>query len=414
MVISSIDLMNGKSVQLKQGKEKILERDNPFELAADFNRYGEIAVIDLDAAMGKGNNDEVIKKIIKKNDCRVGGGIKTIERAKELILYGAKKIIIGSIAFENDQINHPFLNELASKVDKTKIIIAIDALNGGIVTNAWLHKTELNIFDVISELDKYCSEYLFTCVEREGTLQGIDMDLVKKLKLATPNKVTVAGGIYSTSEIRRIAKLDYDVQLGMALYTGKISLTEAFIESLNWKEDLLPVITQNYSGEVLMQAYCDRDSIKKTFETGKMWYYSRSREKLWMKGESSGNEQKFLKFRADCDRDSLLATIIQKGPACHLNVHTCFGDRKFSWYELLDVINDRLQNPKPGSYTITLTDDLLAKKIMEEAQELIEAKEKDHIIWEAADVLYFLTVLLAKNGIEVDDILFELSRRRKI
>lgn len=413
MVISSIDLMNGKSVQLKQGKEKVLEKENPIELAKEFDKYGEIAVIDLDSAFGNGDNMETIKELLKCGECRVGGGIRDAKKAKELIAHGARKIIIGTSAFENDQVNHKFLLEILSAIGKQKVIIAIDSIAGEIVTKGWKHNTGLNLLETLPKLENYCSEYLFTCVEREGMMQGIDMEIITKIRDLTNNKVTVAGGVSSLEEIKKISVLGYDIQLGMALYTGKINLADAFIESLNWKADLLPTIAQNYSGEVLMVGYSNKESIKKAFETGKMCYFSRSRNKLWTKGETSQNFQNLLRMRADCDHDAILATVKQENFACHTGSFTCFGDRKFSFYELYEVLQERIQNPSPKSYTASLTDEMLAEKILEEAQEVVEAKERDHIIWEAADVMYFLTVLLAKKDIQIDEVLAELSRRRK-
>lgn len=413
MIIPSIDLMNGKAVQLKQGKEKMLERDDPIDLAKEFTRYNEIAVIDLDAAMGKGSNDEIIRKICGFADCRVGGGIKDVDRAKELISWGASKIIIGSKAFENDRINHEYLKSLNSAIDKQQIIIAIDAFEGEIVTQAWKHRTGLKLFDVLKELQAYASEFLFTCVEKEGGLEGTDLETIQKLRQATSLQLTVAGGVTSLEEIRKLADIGVDVQLGMAIYTGKIRLEEAFIASLNWKSELIPTITCNEARQVLMLAYSNMESLKKSFETGRMWYFSRSRNRLWMKGETSGNVQELLKIRDDCDSDALLATVRQKGVACHLGSYSCFGDKKFSLQELYDVIKDRFANPTPGSYTATLTDKKVREKLLEEAEEVVIAKTRDEIIWEAADVLYFLTTLLVKSGVEIGDVLNELRRRRR-
>ncbi len=413
MVISSIDLMNGKAVQLRQGKEKILENDHPAQLAREFDIYGETAVIDLDAAMGRGNNHETIKQILKIADCRVGGGIRNVGRAKELISLGARKIIIGSKAFENDLVNHHFLQDLVSKIGREHVIIAIDAYYGEIVTKGWQHKTGLDLLTTVNEIEKYASEFLFTCVEREGTLKGIDMEMVKALACATKNKITAAGGVNTLTEIKALAKIGMDVQLGMALYTGKINLSEAFVESLNWKNDLIPTITLNDTGQVLMLAYSNKASLKRAFDTNQMWYFSRSRQKLWMKGETSSNTQKLLRIRADCDRDTLLAVVKQKGVACHTGSYSCFGERKFSLNELYMIVKDRIENPYPDSYTAKLNDSLLREKILEEAQEVVEAGTKDEIIWETADLLYFLVVLLAKKDIKIDDVLFELRRRRR-
>ncbi len=413
MVIASIDLMNGKAVQLRQGKEKILERDDPLALAKEFNKYGEIAVIDLDAAMNTGENRKIIAEILKIAECRVGGGIRSVENAKEMISLGATKIIIGSKAFENDIVNHDFLSKLALAIDRNKIIIAVDALNGEIVTEGWKHRTGLVLFDIVNQIEKYASEFLFTVVDREGTLSGTDIKAVKRLKSLTNNKITVAGGISSIDEIKEIAELGEDVQIGMSLYTGKIDLKEAFIESINWRDELIPTITQDYTGQVLTLAYSNRDSLKKSFETGKMWYFSRSRNKLWMKGESSKNFQEVLKLRADCDRDALLATVKQKGVACHTGSYSCFGDKKFSFYTLYEVVKDRIENPVPESYTARLTDSLLKRKIMEEAREVVNAKDKNEIVWEVADLLYFIVVILAKNGVDMDSIFYELKRRHE-
>lgn len=414
MIIASIDLMNGKAVQLKQGKEKMLEDNNPLKLAEEFNRYGKTAVIDLDAAMEKGDNLDIIKKIFKKAECRVGGGLRSIDAAKEMISLGARKVIIGSKAFENDKINIKFLKALKKEIGKEKIIIAIDALNEEIVTKGWKHPTGISLYKAAETLQGFASEYLFTCVEREGTLTGINLEIVKKLLQRTKNKVTVAGGVSKISEVKKLAQMGCDVQLGMALYTKKISLQEGFIESLDWeKSELIPTITQDEANQVLMLAYSNKESLKKAFETGNMCYFSRSRKKLWMKGETSKNTQKLLKIRTDCDQDTLLATVKQKGVACHLDTYSCFGDKEFDLEELYGVVKSRIDKPVKGSYTATLNAKKLKKKLIEEIGEITGAKDTEEIIWEAADVLYFLTVLLAKNNIQINEVIEELRRRRR-
>ena len=415
MVIASIDLMNGKAVQLKQGTEKVLEVDNPIDLAKKFDRYGEVAVIDLDAAFGNSDNREIIRQILKHAECRVGGGIRTVAQAKEWISLGARKVIIGSKAFENDEVNHQFLQELADAISPQCLIIAIDAREGEIVTQGWKHRTGLNVLETLPQLSRYCGEFLFTCVEREGMMQGSDIELIRKVLEKTEHRVTVAGGVSTLEEVELLATLGTDQQLGMALYTGKIKLAEAFIASLNWqKMSLIPTIVQDRAGQVLMLAYSNRKSLSRTFATGKMHYFSRSRQQLWQKGETSGHYQQLLRMRSDCDRDTLLAVVDQTEVACHLGSYSCFGDRQFSWQELYAVISDRFENSPPGSYTAKLkTGDLLAEKILEEAQEVVEAEEREHIVWEAADLLFFLTAKLARHGIGIDEVLHELRRRRK-
>ncbi len=414
MVVASIDIMQGKVVQLKQGQEKVLEREDAVALAQQFDQYGDVAVIDLDAALGKGENIALLKSLLKHADCRVGGGIRSVEKAKELVSLGAVKVIIGSQAFERNQINHPFLQELVNQIGQPRIIIAVDALHGEVVTRGWKHQTNIPLLQAVKELEPYASEFLFTCVEREGMMQGADLELVRQLLQTTQRKITAAGGVASLAEVQQLAELGVDVQLGMALYTGKINLTDAFIASLNWeKGDLIPTVAQDAYGQVLMLGYSNQDSLRKTFESGKMTYFSRSRQKLWTKGETSGHTQEFVKIRTDCDRDALLATVKQHTAACHTGLYSCFGDQRFSLHQLYDVLAQRIQSQDPKSYTAQLTPELLREKILEEAQEVVEAKTTDEIIWEAADVFYFVTVLLAKHQISVDDVLAELARRRK-
>jgi phosphoribosyl-AMP cyclohydrolase / phosphoribosyl-ATP pyrophosphohydrolase len=219
MIIPSIDLIGGKAVQLRQGKEKVLERDDVFALVEEFNKYGEIAVIDLDAALEKGNNTDLIKQICKSAKCRVGGGIRTIEKANELLESGAKKIIIGTKATP----------EFLQQLPREKVIVAIDAKGKNIVNNGWRNKTKKIPKLTIKELEKYCSEFLFTNVDKEGLMQGFDFEKAKQLIGITTNKLTFAGGITTIDEIRQLEKLKVNSQIGMALYTGKIKLKDAVL-----------------------------------------------------------------------------------------------------------------------------------------------------------------------------------------
>ncbi len=216
MIIPSIDLMDGKAVQLRQGKEKVLERKNVLELAKEFSKYGEIAVIDLDAALGKGDNLELIKKLCKIADCRVGGGIRTVEKAREILGFGANKIIIGTKA------SPEFLRQLP----KEKLIVAVDTKDGYVVNKGWVNKTKKTPEESIKELESYCSEFLFTNVDKEGLMQGFDFDKAMKLKKLTKNRITAAGGITTNEDIIKLESLGFNSQVGMALYIGKIDLEE--------------------------------------------------------------------------------------------------------------------------------------------------------------------------------------------
>ncbi len=413
MVIASIDLMQQKAVQLRQGKDKVLERDNPFELAREFDRYGEIAVIDLDAALRQGSNRELITRLLPLGSFRVGGGIRAPEDVVHYLSHGAKKIILGSSVFTDDRIQLDFLESILKVAKREELIVAIDAWGDEIVTQGWKHHTGLNLFETARVLSPYVGEFLFTCVEQEGTMQGIPLDRVKQLREVVPNLITAAGGVHTLAEIEQLALIGCDVQLGMALYTGAIRLSEAFIAGLDWSRELIPTVTQDESGRILTLAYSNCDSLRNMLESGQVWFYSRSRQKLWQKGESSGHTQNVVRLRADCDRDTLLVTVKPHGPACHTNQYSCFDYPTLSWKDLYEVILNRIQNAQPGSYTARLNDTLLREKIMEEADELCEAKNHDEIVWESADLLYFVTVLMARSGVSIDEIWHELARRRR-
>jgi len=425
MIIPSIDLMDRKAVQLVQGREKKLEVENVLELAKEFSKYGEIAVIDLDAALSnldnqgnKTDNLELIKQICKIADCRVGGGIRTLEKARELLRAGAKKIIIGTKA------DIKFLKQLP----RDRVIVAIDTKDGFVVNKGWKNKTKKTPLQVIKELEKYCSEFLFTNVNREGLMQGVDIDIIIKITNATKSKITVAGGITTLEEIEKIESLNTNSQLGMALYTGKIKLDEAFISLLDFEKNkiiadknnkinvgLIPTIIQDENDQVLMLAYSSKESLLNTFKTNKAIYYSRRRKKLWQKGETSGNYQELITARYDCDRDTLLFTVKQKNVACHTNTYSCFGDKEFAFEDLYGIIQDRIKNPKKGSYTSKIARDetQIKKKIREEALEVVNYKDRANLVWEIADLSYFVLMLMAKNNISIDEIKNELFARRK-
>jgi len=439
MVISSIDLKGGRVVQLKNGVEPVLERSDADKLADDFAFYGETAVIDLDAALGntetegklKGHspNSELLASLLRKGNVRAGGGIRTVKRVKELISLGAEKVIIGSAAFARDAaasadgiLNTAFLEELVKAVGKQRIIIAVDARDNVITVNGWTKSTGVSLIDGARAAEKYANELLFTCVQNEGCMSGADMESVRSLRSAVDCRLTAAGGVRSLEEIASLERMNTDVQLGMALYTGAVQLQDAFIACLNWEKaekygaGLIPVIAQSPSGEVLMTGFANREAFEKTFTAKKLTFWSRERGVLWTKGETSGNTLSVVKMRADCDRDTVLAVVEPAGPVCHTGSWNCFSSEaiaKSDFERLERIVAERFANPRPGSYTATLNDERVREKIREESGELIEAAGKEEVIWEAADLLYFVSVLLHREKVSWQDVYDELDRRHK-
>lgn len=411
MLVPSIDIMGGKVVQLKQGKELVLtcERD-PVELARELNRYGELAVIDLDAAMGKGSNLDLIRSICQVADVRAGGGIRDKETAVALLKAGAKRLIIGTKATP----------EFLQQLPKDKVMVALDHKNDVVVDQGWVNSTGETVWERAERLAPYCSGFLATFVEKEGCLEGIDLDAVKKLKEKLSGQLTVAGGIKNSDEVKEISSLGIDVQVGMALYTGKLDPAETVVQSLKYNSaGLIPTVVQDVSGQVLMLAYSSKESLLKALTEGKGVYYSRSRKALWQKGETSGNSQELVSCRVDCDRDSLLFTVKQTNAACHNETYSCFGtassDRKFGINALFEILQSRKDDPKPNSYTATLFADrkVLLEKIMEEANEVVTFRDKENLRWEIADVIYFLSVLAVDEGIRWSEIEAELAGRKR-
>lgn len=430
MVISSIDLKDGHVVQLKNGKDLVLQRDDSDALIDEFNKYGEVAIIDLDAALRntdeKGNtkNTELLKSLLRRGNVRVGGGIRDVKKARQLISLGAEKVIIGSAAWNASRkdgepiLNTAFLDELVKAIGRQRIIISVDAINGKIAVKGWTETANISLIEGAREAEKYASELLFTCVEKEGCMQGTDMGMVKELRNAVKCRVVAAGGVNSLEQVVELERMGCDVQLGMALYTGVVSLKDSFIECLDWKktDGMIPVIAQSEAGEVLMMGYANKDAFECTFKDGKLTFFSRTRKALWTKGETSGHFLQVVKLRADCDRDTVLATVIPHGGACHTGSWTCFTsdpDAKSNMERLYATIADRFANPKPGSYTATLNDKRVREKVMEEAEELTEAEGKDEVVWEAADLLYFVSVLMYKEGVNWQDVYNELDKRHK-
>lgn len=410
MIIPSIDLMDGKAVQLKQGKEKVLERKDVLELAKYYARFGELAVVDLDAAMNKGkDNEELIFQICKIAKCRVGGGIRTVEKAKRMIANGAHKIIIGTAADEN------FL----SKLPKDRVLVAIDSRNGKITVDGWQTDTEFSTKSYVERFSNFCSGFLYTIVEKEGLMQGTNLDAFKEIRKYTSMPIVAAGGITSLDEIKELDKMNISSQLGMAIYTGKINLEDAFIACLDFdksKSGLIPTIVQDINTkQVLMLAYSNKESVNKSLKTGNATYYSRSRKELWTKGLTSGNTQELISAKFDCDGDSILYYVKQKGNACHLNRYSCFEDKGFAISDLYELILNRKKELPEGSYTTKLFNNefYLKRKIMEEAFETVNFSEGDGLGWEASDLIYHLLVFMAMHNITPNDIVSNLASRAK-
>ena len=226
MILPCIDLMDGKVVQLVQGRDKALEGDAPLEMLRKFAAFPQIQVIDLDAAMGRGSNDDLVRLLAGRALTRVGGGVRTVERARALVDQGAHKVIVGTSAFAPAGVNHGFLTELAAAIGRDHLIIALDSKDGRIVVRGWQQSTSFTAEEVIQALEPNCAGFLCTYVDKEGMLQGTDLAWFRRLRAATAHELTAAGGITTMDEVRALMAMGVNAALGMAIYTGRLSLEE--------------------------------------------------------------------------------------------------------------------------------------------------------------------------------------------
>ena len=226
MILPCIDLMGGKVVQLIQGKEKALEGAPPMEMVARFAGFPEIQVIDLDAAMGQGENDSLVRQLAGAARTRVGGGVRSAERAGILRDCGAYRIIVGTAAFTSSGINHELLSELAAAVSPSLLTIALDSKGGRIVVRGWKESTAFSSEEVLQELEPYCSGFLCTYVDKEGMMQGTDLDWYRRLRGKTGHELIAAGGITTIEEILELSSMSIHCALGMSIYTGRLDLVD--------------------------------------------------------------------------------------------------------------------------------------------------------------------------------------------
>lgn len=221
MLIPSIDLMEGKIVQLVQGRRRALQFDNFEYWMERFSGYPVVQLIDLDAALGKGHNRRLLRRFTQRLPCQVGGGIRDLAAAREVLAAGAKKIIVGSALLKNGAINLEFADSLGA-VGREHVIAAVDARAGKVATHGWRRLTRLTPAEMMQALHPFCGGFLYTHIDTEGLMRGIPMDVVRGLRAAAPGSLAVAGGIASHEEIQALHALGVDAVVGMAIYTGAL------------------------------------------------------------------------------------------------------------------------------------------------------------------------------------------------
>ncbi|TVQ92561.1 MAG: histidinol dehydrogenase [Deltaproteobacteria bacterium] len=406
MILPSIDLQGGHAVQLVGGKDLALDAGDPLLIAERFAVAGELSIVDLDAALGQGDNSEVIEALLRRYRCRIGGGIRSVEAALRWLDAGAHQIVLGTAA-------RP---EVLKHLPADRVIAALDAVDGEVVVEGWRTRTGRGIAEVMAELRPFVSGFLVTFVEKEGRLGGTSMERVEPLiQAAQGARLTIAGGVTTAAEVAALDRLGADAQVGMALYTGRMTLAEALWAPLrsDRPDGLVPTVITDEHGGALGLAYSSEQSFLRAVQTRRGVYWSRSRQQLWEKGATSGATQTLLRVGLDCDRDALRFVVRQGEPGfCHLGTRTCWGSD--GGLPRLDrTLAARRAEAPEGSYTRRLFDDpaLLAAKLREETEELIEAATKPEITHEAADLIFFALTRAHAAGVDLAAIGAELDRR---
>lgn len=420
--IPCIYLYKGNAVKNLKDMEVISE--NPVELAGSYNDEGSDELIIFDLSNGDEEHEEsldIIKAICAAVDIPVigAGNVKRMEDIKKLLYAGCKKACLNF----SKQGNIDILKEVSDKFGKDKIVICYTETD--------------KITSYIDEVQELSSELiLLNTSEIKNTLETTmptilslpDVSLDKIIELLNMENVSGLSGMAMNRNVNNIGDIKKLCrENGIAV--NKMTAAISWDELKKMENGLVPVVVQDYrTDQVLMVAYMNEEAYNQTIETGKMHYYSRSRGDQWLKGETSGHFQFVKSLYADCDKDTILAKVKQLGAACHTGSYSCFFNEiaRTEYSEknpqkvldsVFEVITDRKKNPREGSYTNYLFDkgiDKILKKVGEESTEIVIAAKNpnsNEIVYEMADFLYHMMVLMAEKDVKWEDITDELARR---
>ena len=442
-IIPSIDLLDGNVVRLKQGD---YNKATVYEVKLDdliekYSIFNTLHIVDLNGAKGEKceENEKIIREIRKKfrGKIQVGGGIRDIETIDfYLNKINIDAVVLGTLCIKNVKKTI----EIIKKFGTEKIILAIDCENvNGVYTpkiNGWQEFCECkNIFELLQKYDGIAKNLLITDIQKDGCLNGGNSDLYQQIKTKFPSfKVQASGGIGSFNDVKTLKNIANFAIVGRAMYEKNIynDIVNCikndwenidFIDKIDWKKcnNLVPCVVQDYKTfDVLMLGFCNKEAIKLTQQTGKMHFFSRTKNRIWMKGEESGNVLNVVKLRLDCDNDTLLAVVEPVGNTCHTGTKTCFDERINFLAELEEIIDERLKNNDlKNSYVASLSAkglNKVAQKVGEEATEVVIsalAESDDRFLNESADLLFHFLLLLKNKNFALNDVVKVLKNRHR-
>lgn len=444
-IIPCMDIKDGRVVKGTFFTD-LKDAGDPVELAKKYSDLGadELVFLDITATVEKRKTlCELVKKIAENINIpfTVGGGINSIADIRDLLNSGADKVSIGSAAVRNPEL----VKKTAKAFGSQCVVISVDAKRFGDSWNIFIDggctNTGLDVLNFVREMEKLgAGELLVNSLDRDGTKQGYDTELLRAICCAVSIPVIASSGAGAKKDfLDAFNQANVDAVLAASVFHyGQIEIFDLkkylqanLITMRPEKKDLskldfsklnglVPAIVQDADTlQVLMLGFMNRDAFEKTLTDGKVTFFSRSKNRLWQKGESSGNFLKVIEVKSDCDSDSLLILAKPEGPTCHTGTESCFGKSEFDLIQLFELIKERKKKMPENSYTSSLFSDGLDKiiaKIEEEAEEVARAAKsegKQRLIEESCDLLYHLFVLLNNEDVTIADIQEELEKRHK-
>ena len=377
MIISTINLKNGDLVRIDSNNSETIQNTNISEFVRYLRLFGEIFV----KTDNSPKSEEVLKQICKLSDCNVLiNSNPTLEEAKKIISYGAQKIVLKAGSQEN----------ILSLLPKNRAAVYIET---DIETNLKRYNNYTNLFFI--------------------KLTNKENISLEEIRTYTAKNIAIESK-FDISDISHFEKENISVIIDCEYYENKEKMTEAFCQCLDFEKryGYLPTIVQDYeTKQVLMLAYSNLDSLKQALNTQKGTYFSRSRKKIWVKGETSGNVQGLVKARYNCDKDALLFFVRQTGNACRHGKYSCFSEKDIEINSLYnDILNKKRLLPDKALTTKLFEDEfVLKKKLMEKAFDLINYEKNSSLETEAAQLTYLLLTFMAAHNITPKDVLNKLS-----
>jgi phosphoribosyl-ATP pyrophosphohydrolase len=408
MIIPALQIRGGQAVALGgEGRITVLPED-PVELARDLYRYGEIAVLDLDAAREEGDNLELIRQICRVAECRVGGGIRDEQRGDAILRAGARSLMVGTGADE----------ELLSRFPRSKVLVSLDIQDGRVVRRGWQEATDIDPLELALRLRGHCVGFVYALVGHRGRMERTELERFEALRSRLPDhSLTAAGGFTTAEDVRDLDRIGVDCQLGVGEQHDILELAEAFTAALQFEKEggLLPVVVQDTTGQVLALRQLNEKALRQSLQEGRATYWSRVRGGLWTKGEGSGNAQRLRTVSASANRDALLYVVETEGSSEPGERYSQFGEMSYNLHRIEAVLRarqDTSQHPTKSYTSLMLADrEGVRQRIRQEARALAEAESHDEVRWETADLIYFLLLNLAQEGVSLDEVIKELRGR---